>query len=256
MIASVSYSGERFGPTCWPPTRSPASMSTATRTWTAREDRTESTRSRWATSSTIRVIALAAAGEATSWRSRLAVDGRVGDDEVVADRLLVQPQRLAQGERQHAVEAVAGQRPAQQVRHPHRLGGDPDRLAGGPADQVVGVGVECVEVDDHQRRAAVGSRVRRQPGSTATRVRRGPGRGAPSGDAALAQESLDVGHVVVDRRSALAGRLRERLLLGLALGGGCGARACHPGRAHAWRWRRRTGAPRCRPARCRPRRSG
>ena len=82
---SASYSGERFGPTCWPPIRSPASTSMATRTGTAREARTESTRSRWATSSTIRVIAGRGRRRGDQLGERAAVDGRVGHHDVVAD---------------------------------------------------------------------------------------------------------------------------------------------------------------------------
>ncbi len=71
-----SWSGERFGPTCCPPIRRPASTSIATLIGTAKEWRTESTTSRWATSSTINVIAEAAPGEATSLPS--AVRSTVG----------------------------------------------------------------------------------------------------------------------------------------------------------------------------------
>ena len=47
------------------------------------------------------------------------------------------------GERQHALEHVPDA---------HGLAGDADRRPGGPADEVGGVGVEGVEVDDGERR--------------------------------------------------------------------------------------------------------
>ena len=87
--SSVSCSGERLGPTCWPPIRSPASTSIATRTGTAWETRTESTTSRWATLSTISVIAAGGGRRGDQLGERAAVDGRVGDHDVVADALLV-----------------------------------------------------------------------------------------------------------------------------------------------------------------------
>ena len=126
-------------------------MSSATRTGTAREARTESTTSRWATSSTISVIAAGGRRRGDQAPQRRAVDRRVGDDDVVADPGLVQPQRLGDGEGQHAGEPVAGERPLDQRRHAQRLRRHPERLAGGPPHEVVGVGVERVEVDDGDR---------------------------------------------------------------------------------------------------------
>ena len=58
------------------------------------EARTESTTSRWAGSSTISGDPRGGPGRRDQPRQRGPVDRRVGDDEVVADALLLQPQRL------------------------------------------------------------------------------------------------------------------------------------------------------------------
>jgi hypothetical protein len=80
-----------------------------------------------------------------------AVDRGVTQHHVVGDPLAHQPQCLAQRVGQHACESGMGERPAYQGRDPQRLRRDPDRLAGRPAGEVGGVGVEGVEVDHHHR---------------------------------------------------------------------------------------------------------
>ena len=68
-----------------------------------------------------------------------------------------------------------GQRTGDQRGDAQRLGGDPHRLAARPAGEVVGVGVEGVEVDDRDRggqRLGVVRRRRRRGGPTAGCARR------------------------------------------------------------------------------------
>ena len=64
---------------------------------------------------------------------------------------LVQPERLGERVGEDAGEAVVRQRALDQRRHAQGLRGHPDRLAAGAAHQVVGVGVEGVEVDHGDR---------------------------------------------------------------------------------------------------------
>ena len=97
-----------------------------------------------------------------------AVDGGVGHQDVVGDALALQPQCLSQGEGEDAPEAVVVHRSSEQRRHPDRLGRHPDRLARRPSYEVVGVGVERVEVHDHDR----ASRVRGRVGDSTTQPRR------------------------------------------------------------------------------------
>ena len=85
---------------------------------------------------------------------RRAIHGRVRDHHVVGARL-GQPQRLRQREREDPLESRAqravGERPAADRlgRQPHR------RSAARAAQQIGGVGVERVEVDDRERRIEV-----------------------------------------------------------------------------------------------------
>ena len=142
------------------------------------------------------------AGGADELGEGAPVDGGVGDHQVVADPVLVQPQRLAQRVGEDAVERVVAQRPAQQLGDPYGLGGDPDRRPRGAAREVVGVGVEGLEVDDHQRRG------QRSGGRGRGRAAGAPAGGArwgeqASGDPAPLQDLLDVGEVVVEQRLAL-----------------------------------------------------
>ena len=62
-----------------------------------------------------------------------------------------QPQRLGQREGQDPLQPGA-QRAVDQRPHPHGLRRQPDRLAARAPQQVGGVGVERVEVDDRERR--------------------------------------------------------------------------------------------------------
>jgi hypothetical protein len=89
---------------------------------------------------------------------RRSVDRGVGHHDVRADRVLLggQPQGLGERIGEHTGEAVAGEDPAQHLPAAHRFAGHADRLAGRPADQVGGVAVERVEVDDRERRVEGG----------------------------------------------------------------------------------------------------
>ena len=108
-----------------------------------------------------------------------AVYGRVAEHGVVGHVLGDLPQCLAQRVGEDAVEARHPERAAGEGRHPQRLRGQPHRLRGGPAHQVGGVEVECVEVDHDQGRG---------------RVVEAGGRG---GEASGESVSLDVGEEVV-----------------------------------------------------------
>ncbi len=76
-----------------------------------------------------------------------AVRRRIGEQHVLETGAR-QPQGLGQRERHDAREAVPGQGPFQQRTAAQGLAGDPDRLAAGPAEQVVRVGVEGLQVHD------------------------------------------------------------------------------------------------------------
>ena len=78
------------------------------------------------------------------------VDRRVGDEDVTRPAL-DEPHRLGHGVRHDAGEAGAGEHAVEQGAAAHGLGRHPDRQPTGPPDQVVGVGVEGVEVDRHER---------------------------------------------------------------------------------------------------------
>jgi hypothetical protein len=83
------------------------------------------------------------------------VDGRVRDQQVFAEVVAGEPERLGQRVAHDTGVAGLGEDPFQQVTDPDRLAGDPDRPATRPADQVRGVVVERVEVDDRERRIEV-----------------------------------------------------------------------------------------------------
>jgi hypothetical protein len=76
------------------------------------------------------------------------VHRRIGDDDVAAHRAVAtgQPQRLRQRVGQHAGEARPGEYAPQDAAVAHRLAGDADGLARGAADEVVGVGVQRIEI--------------------------------------------------------------------------------------------------------------
>ncbi|GDY72744.1 hypothetical protein SAV31267_022290 [Streptomyces avermitilis] len=80
----------------------------------------------------------------------LAVRRRVGEQDVVEPGA-GEPQGLGERERHDAREAVPGQHAFEQGTAAYGLAGDADRLAAGPADQVVGVGVESLQVHDRDR---------------------------------------------------------------------------------------------------------
>jgi hypothetical protein len=84
-----------------------------------------------------------------------AVGGGVGEQDV-AETGAGQPDRLRQCVAHDPGEAVAGEHPGEEFAAADGLAGDPDRLAGGAADQVVGVGVEGFEIDDRERGVQVG----------------------------------------------------------------------------------------------------
>ena len=98
--------------------------------------RAASTRSRWAGWSTIRVRA-AAARRRPARRSRC---GRLSGRRPGRRRGHAgEPQRLGQRERHDAGEPGPARTTLEQGAAAHRLAGDPDRLAAGPADQLGGV---------------------------------------------------------------------------------------------------------------------
>ncbi len=80
---------------------------------------------------------------------------RIGQQDVLEPRTR-EPQRLVQGERHDALEAVLGQDAFQQGPAANRLAGDPHGLPSGTADQVVRVGVEGVQVHDRERGVEMG----------------------------------------------------------------------------------------------------
>ena len=91
-------------------------------------------------------------GQLDQLGERLAVGGRVGDDDVL-EALPGEEQRLGQGEGEDALEAGVELEDATQDRHrAHRLGGDPDRLAGRLGEHEARVGVQRVEVDEGEGR--------------------------------------------------------------------------------------------------------
>jgi hypothetical protein len=87
------------------------------------------------------------------------VDRRVRHEHV-AHAAAHQPRGLRHGVGHHTGEPGAGEHPGEQRAAPHRLGGDPHGQPTGAAHQVVGVGVERVEVDGHERRRQPGRRAR------------------------------------------------------------------------------------------------
>ena len=94
-------------------------------------------------------------GVSGQFREAGAVGRRVGEQHVVetgAD----QPQGLRQRERHHTREAVLRQHAFQQGPAAQGLAGHPDRLSPRPADQIVRVGVEGVQVDDRERGVQMG----------------------------------------------------------------------------------------------------
>ncbi len=86
---------------------------------------------------------------------RRAVRGGIRQQDVVEPGT-GQPQRLGERERHDARETVPGQGPFEQRTAAYGLAGDPDRFAPGPADQVVGVGVEGVQIHDRDRGVELG----------------------------------------------------------------------------------------------------
>jgi hypothetical protein len=87
------------------------------------------------------------------------VDRRVGDEDV-SRSALDEPHRLGHGVRHDTGEAGAREHPVEQGAAAHRLGRHPDRQPTGTPHEVVGVGVEGVEVDRHERRGEPGRRAR------------------------------------------------------------------------------------------------
>ena len=77
------------------------------------------------------------------------IDGRVAQQHVV-DPLRDEPQPLAQGVAHDAREARAREDAVQHLTHAHGLAGDTDGGAGRAAHEVVGVGLQGVEVDDRE----------------------------------------------------------------------------------------------------------
>jgi hypothetical protein len=75
---------------------------------------------------------------------RGSVGGRVADHDVVVS--LGQPQRLEQREGQDPLVSLAGEHPVDQRPAAYGLAGHSDRGAGGTAHEVVGVGVERLQV--------------------------------------------------------------------------------------------------------------
>ena len=86
-------------------------------------------------------------------RQGLAIDTRVADDDV-PHAVVGEPQRLGDGQREHAMEGAAliGEQPLEQRTAAQRLAGDADRLAAGAARERVGVLGEGVDVDHGERR--------------------------------------------------------------------------------------------------------
>ncbi len=80
-----------------------------------------------------------------------AVGGGVGQQHVLEPRP-GQPDRLGEGVRHDPGETGPGQDPFEERAAADGLAGDADRLAAGPADEIVGVGVERGEIDDGQGR--------------------------------------------------------------------------------------------------------
>jgi hypothetical protein len=72
--------------------------------------------------------------------------------------VLVQPERLGQGERHEALEAVAREDPLQQRPAANGFRRDPDGLAAGAAQHVLGVRPQRVEVHERERGRAVAER--------------------------------------------------------------------------------------------------
>ena len=86
----------------------------------------------------------------------VAVGRRVGEQEVL-EALRGEPERLGQGEREQPGEPLAaGEDPLQKRPGAHRLAGQADRLAAGPAGHVGGVRPHRVEIDEGERSLDLG----------------------------------------------------------------------------------------------------
>ena len=167
-------------------------------------------------------------GQRGGVRGQLGVGGAVGrgvgHDDVV-EALPCQPQRLRQREAQDALVARQAQHFLQQSPAAHRLAGHADRLARGAPGQILGVGVERVEVDGGERRLEGGGR-----GVEAAAVRCGSGRGGGH-EISVAHASGGAvggggGLVPVSRKSSgYAGGGPAASVLGFEIEKGCGVDA-------------------------------
>ena len=91
-------------------------------------------------------------GDARQLGERGPPGPRVGDDEV-AEAVLVQPQRLRQGQVEQPLKTRgAVQHPAKQRPAANRLARDPDRLSARAGEHLIRVGGDRVEVDERERR--------------------------------------------------------------------------------------------------------
>ena len=109
-------------------------------------------------------------GELGERAQRAPVGGRVGDEQVLG-AVVGEPQGLGQGEGERAREPGAGEDAFLQGAAADGLAREADRLGGGAADEVVGVGPQRVEVDERERRLQLGG------GALETFELRDPGRG-------------------------------------------------------------------------------
>ena len=156
---SASRVGERRTPRCTRPTRSDASQSSATPSpaTSAPEGVAQPAHVLDGVDRHRHLGAQQVVGGDRPQRG--LVDRRVGHEDV-AHPCPDQPDRLRHGIRHHAGEARPREHPVEQGAAAHRLRGDPDRQPTGPPDEVVGVGVEGVEVDGDERRRQPGRRSR------------------------------------------------------------------------------------------------
>ena len=136
---------------------------------------TESTKSSWASESTIRVTFAASSGERPRRSIPARVGGGIADQDVVHGvHGLGEPQRFGERVREHPGEARQREDGFDHAAHPDRFGGHANRRADRASEQLVRVVPEGIEVQGGDGRFEPGGR-----GSEARPVRLGgqPGRG-------------------------------------------------------------------------------
>ena len=100
--------------------------------------------------------------------SAVRFDRRVTDHDVV-ESVALQPDRLGQRVREQAGEAGLVDRAPDQLTDPQRLGGQPDRPTGRPADQIGRVGAQGRVVQNPERRVEIAARRRGAPRAASPR---------------------------------------------------------------------------------------